>query len=88
MVIPTKATVQGIWRRGTCGVPRRCFPVVEQWGATFELALLLDTIPTTVVEEYLTYGGIIHGLGSFRPQHGGMSGRFEVVDISWKEQTF
>ena len=63
----------------------RTFPILQEWGGTFQIMLLDEEIQREWVEEAVVRAGIVNGLGTWRPQNGGNNGRFTVTDISWNE---
>jgi hypothetical protein len=59
--------------RGAMWVVR---PRLDEWELSFTINLLLDdVIPTSVVKDALTYGGMYIGIGAWRPKFG----TFEVT---------
>ncbi len=68
-------------KRGSGKRVWRCFPIFPQWGTTFVLHILDDTIPEEVFRRVVEAFGLFNGLGRFRPQNGGYLGRFIVESI-------
>lgn len=56
-------------------------PKWNTWKANFEIHVDNDTITTETVKEIITNAGQYVGIGSFRPEHNGMFGRFKVNKI-------
>jgi len=88
--------VQGISRmvpsdgkRGGATRVKRTFPIVAPpWQGEISILLLDPGVQRDKVEEYLRFGGIVNGLGMWRPQKGGSYGRFTVEEITWSEISF
>jgi hypothetical protein len=70
--------------RGSGKRVKRTFPVVPKWEGAVVFAILDETITRTVFEEHIKAVGMLVGVGRFRPENGGMNGRFEVVSIDWR----
>ncbi len=64
-------------------VPRR-FPIIPQWEATFDVWILDPIITEDVFREMLTLAGMFVGVGRFRPEKGGINGRFKPK-ILWQD---
>jgi hypothetical protein len=86
-------SIEGMWKSvpsngqpGGATRVKRCFPTLDP-GVSGEVRLLLldPFIQKEVVEEYFRFGGVINGLGVWRPQVGGSFGRFTVDSIEWSE---
>jgi hypothetical protein len=65
-------------------VPRR-FPLFVEWRATFEVMILDPIITEPVFAKMLGVAGMFIGIGRFRPENGGMNGRFRVEKITWQD---
>lgn len=65
----------------------RTFPVIPEWKAEVEFAILDDLITEDVFIRILREAGQLIGVGRFRPQNGGYYGRFSVVDWQWSEES-
>lgn len=70
--------------RGSGKRVKRTFPVIPSWKSTAEFIILDDTITPDVFERTLTTAGQIVGVGRFRPENGGLNGRFKPVKFDWK----
>jgi len=83
-----KSDVIGLRRSATC-VPRfaHTFPVFDKWQTTFKVLMLDNRIPNEKVEDYVRYGGVVNGLGMWRPQNGGSYGRFEITEVEWEDKS-
>jgi hypothetical protein len=80
--ITINANADGV--RGSGKRVKRTFPVVPKWEGAVVFAILDETITRTVFEEHIKAVGMLVGVGRFRPENGGMNGRFEVVSIDWR----
>lgn len=52
---------------------------LETWSVVFNFELDEEIIPSDVIHEVLTDAGRRAGVGDFRPQKGGMFGKFQIV---------
>lgn len=59
-------------------------PKWETWGATFTLTVDNDTITEETIKQLFEYAGNYVGIGSFRPEHNGYFGRFDVIKFKAK----
>lgn len=65
-----------VWRR---------FPIVPRgWQSTATVHVLDAVIPNSEVERALSEAGMFIGLGRFRPENGGLFGRFTVKSLKWE----
>jgi hypothetical protein len=65
-------------------VPRR-FPIIPEWEATFDVWILDPIITEDVFREMLALAGMFVGIGRFRPEKGGINGRFKASKIVWQD---
>lgn len=71
--------------RGSGKRVKRTFPVVPQWSGKAEFVILDDTITPAIFERTLTTAGSIVGIGRFRPENGGLNGRFKALKFDWQD---
>ncbi len=71
--------------RGSGKRVKRRFPYVKAWQATARFLLLDDEIPTSIFERALVESGRLIGIGRFRPEKGGLLGRFSVEKTIWSD---
>jgi hypothetical protein len=69
---------------GTTRVTKR-FPFIPEWEGEIDVYILDDTITKDVFEYHMRNAGVLIGLGRFRPRNRGTYGRFEVLDVAWKD---
>lgn len=69
--------------RGSGKRVKRTFPQTPQWSGVAEFVILDDTITPDVFERTLTTAGQIVGVGRFRPENGGLNGRFRPTKFEW-----
>lgn len=69
--------------RGSGTRVRRRFPQVPEWKGTARFVVLDDTIGKEVFEETMADAGRFIGVGRFRPENGGLNGRFRPVRFDW-----
>lgn len=61
----------------------RTFPQISSWIGIACFTILDDTISQVVFEKMLKLGGMGIGIGRFRPEKGGLNGRFKPVKYEW-----
>jgi len=69
--------------RGSGKRVKRTFPTIPSWSGTAEFVILDDTITPDVFERTLKTAGQIVGIGRFRPENGGLNGRFKPTKFNW-----
>lgn len=62
----------------------RQFPRIDSYKVVVPYHVLADEITKEVFEASLKQAGMYVGLGRFRPQNGGLYGRFNVAGIKWE----
>jgi hypothetical protein len=60
------------------------FPTVKEWGGQVVFNVLDDRISEEVFKITVQDAGMYIGIGTWRPQRGGLNGRFEVTSLKWK----
>lgn len=75
------ANVDGV--RGSGKRVWRIFPVVPTWGAVGAFTVMDDTVTPQVFEEVFKIAGMSIGIGRFRPEKGGLNGRFRATKFEW-----
>ncbi len=94
LVLPVKAEeVDGEWlflnadgKRGGGTRVWKCMPKIPEWGGVIEYNILDPKINQDIFREVLEADGKFIGLGRFRPENGGMYGRFKVTAIKWIDE--
>lgn len=81
--ITLRVDAKGV-RGGGTRVPRT-FPQVPNWKGTAVFYILDDTVTRTIFEKCLIEAGRFVGIGRFRPENGGLNGRFTVEAFRWSE---
>lgn len=71
--------------RGVGGRVPRTFPTVDDWGGTLTFFIMNPTVQKDIFETYLREAGQFIGVGRFRPENGGVYGRFVVDNVEWAE---
>jgi hypothetical protein len=71
--------------RGSGKRVRRRFPYIRQWSGVARFAILDNVIPAPIFEKAVVEAGRLVGIGRFRPEKGGMLGRFTVDGFKWEE---
>lgn len=82
-MIKINANADGV--RGSGKRVKRRFPVFEKWHGVAEFSIVDDIITAEVFEHHLKSGGMIVGIGRYRPGNGGSNGRFRVVKCEWQD---
>jgi hypothetical protein len=81
----TKINANADGRRGSGSrVPRR-FPQFQKWHGIAEFTVVDDVITQEIFETHMKSGGIIVGIGRFRPENGGINGRFKATKFEWTD---
>jgi len=70
-------------KRGSGTRVWRFFPTIDEWNAKVTYYVLADEITTDVFQQVLEHSGLFVGIGQFRPENGGINGRFKVTNITW-----
>jgi len=81
---PTWIPAHADGRRGSGKRVDRAFPTIPEWTAVATFYVLDHTITPELFEETLRNVGRFIGIGQFRPENGGINGRFEVEKVEWK----
>lgn len=81
--VTINANAKGI--RGPGARVKRTFPVVPSWSAKADFVVLDDTVTPEVFERTFAIAGMGIGIGRFRPQNGGLNGRFRAVKFVWQQ---
>ncbi|WP_424138624.1 hypothetical protein [Roseomonas chloroacetimidivorans] len=71
--------------RGVGGRVPRTFPMIDEWGGTLTFYIVNPTIDRETFATYLREAGQFIGIGRFRPENGGVNGRFKVDATEWAE---
>jgi hypothetical protein len=74
---------------GKMNSPRgwRYFPVIDSWSGVLEIVVIDEMITAEVLKKHLEVGGVISGIGVWRPSspNGGMWGKFKLGTLIEKE---
>lgn len=81
--VTISANADGV--RGSGKRVRRRFPIIPKWSATFEVVILDPIITEDIFREVMDGAGMFIGVGRFRPEKGGINGRFSVQHIEWRD---
>lgn len=81
--ITINANSDGI--RGSGKRVQRTFPQVPNWKGTARFLVLDDTVTPEVFEKHIREAGRFIGIGRFRPEKGGLNGRFEPTAFRWSD---
>lgn len=72
-------------RRGGKSRVKKTFPYLRDWGGVARFSLLDPAIPIAIFERVAIEAGKLVGVGRFRPEVGGMNGRFAIEKFEWSE---
>ena len=81
--VAISANVDGVRGSGK-RVPRR-FPQTSKWEGTTSFLIMEEKITHDIFERVLNSAGRSIGVGQFRPEKGGVNGRFDVVSIKYEK---
>lgn len=82
-MIRLKQNADGV--RGSGKVVMRNFPQAPTWGGVARFAILDDMVTKAVFERHMIEAGRFIGIGRFRPEKGGLNGRWQVKGFRWSE---
>lgn len=71
--------------RGSGKRVKRTFPVIPKWAATAKFIILDDAITKDVFERVMKESGQFVGVGRFRPENGGLNGRYKATKFEWTQ---
>ncbi len=80
--IRISANVDGV--RGSGKRVPRTFPQVQEWGGSTSFFIMDDKVSRDMFEKVLGVAARSVGVGQFRPEKGGLNGRFEVVNVKYE----
>jgi hypothetical protein len=72
-------------KRGSGKRVSRTFPQWPKWNGVARFAILDDTITKDVFERHFKESGRFVGIGRFRPENGGLNGRYITTKFEWSE---
>lgn len=81
--ITISANVDGV--RGSGKRVPRTFPQIQEWGGTTSFLVMEEKINQDIFRRVLQVTGRSIGVGQFRPEKGGLNGRFEIVKVSFEK---
>lgn len=80
--VTINANVDGV--RGSGKRVPRTFPQTQQWGGVVSFLIMSDKITHAIFERVLNTAAMSIGVGQFRPEKGGLNGRFEIVKVVYE----
>lgn len=81
--ITINANVDGV--RGSGKRVPRTFPQTPEWQGTTSFIIMEEKIKPEIFERVLTTSGRSIGVGQFRPERGGLNGRFDIVKVKYEK---
>lgn len=69
--------------RGSGKRVKRTFPQIPKWSSKARFIILDDAITKDVFERVMKESGQFVGVGRFRPENGGLNGRYKVTGFNW-----
>lgn len=75
-------------KKGTAGGARvpRYFPLIPQWSARLEFFVTHPAITREIFQAHLVDAGLYIGVGRWRPQNGGLHGRFAITSLTLSDR--
>ena len=61
------------------------FPVIDQWAGVITILSLDEIVTEYVMRRHLEMGGLITGIGVWRPNRGGSWGKFRLTSLTEEE---
>jgi len=61
------------------------FPIVREWEGQVTFLIGDDIITAPVFEKVIRTAGTLIGIGTWRPRNRGMNGRFELMEMEWRD---
>jgi hypothetical protein len=80
--VSINANADGV--RGSGKRVKRILPQITKYTGTIEFVVLDDAIDKPIFEQTLREAGQSVGIGQFRPENGGLNGRFVVKSFDWQ----
>lgn len=81
--VTISANTDGV--RGSGKRVPRTLPQTSEWGGSTSFLIMDEKIKREIFERVLASAGRSIGVGQFRPEKGGINGRFEVVAIRYEQ---
>jgi hypothetical protein len=81
--VTISANVDGV--RGSGKRVPRTFPQTPEWGGATSFLIIEEKITHTIFERVLAYAGRSIGVGQFRPEKGGLNGRFDIESVKYEK---
>jgi len=72
-------------KRGSGTRVLRRFPSFAKYHGRAAFIIIDDIITPVVFEQHVRSGGMIVGIGRFRPENGGTNGRFRPTKFAWED---
>lgn len=63
----------------------RTFPQTQEWAGTTSFLIMDEKVTQDIFEKVFRSSGRSIGVGQFRPEKGGLNGRFDVVSIKYEK---
>lgn len=81
--IRISANVDG--RRGSGARVPRMLPQIQEWSGRTSFLVMEEKIKQDMFQKVLQTAGQSIGVGQFRPENGGLNGRFEIAEIRFEQ---
>lgn len=81
---PTTINANADGVRGSGKRVERTFPTVHKWKAKLTVFIADEIITREILERFFTMAGQFVGVGQYRPENGGVNGRFSVKVLSFE----
>lgn len=81
---PDEVRIEELFLPSQPGKPKsprvwKSFPIIDKWAGVLQIIAVDDIFTADVIHRHLAMGGLITGLGVWRPENSGMNGKFEVT---------
>lgn len=60
-------------------------PQTQEWGGSTSFLVMEEKIKPEIFQKALSYAGLSIGVGQFRPENGGLNGRFKIEKIEFEK---
>jgi hypothetical protein len=71
-------------KRGAGSRVTRRFPIIPEWNGTVSITVTDNILTPEIFETHVRAAGIVVGIGRFRPELGGVNGRFRATKFQWE----
>lgn len=73
----------GKGKQGTGTRVKKLFPLLREWGGSITFEIFDERITQDTFDKVLYNAGMFIGVGRWRPENGGLYGRYKIVKRTW-----